>query len=96
MRNDLDPVETSEWREAFDSVIEFDGADRAAFLLEEMVGEARRNGVPVPYSANTPYLNTIPPHAQPTHPGNSGDPCGRSACRTVETPHPGFDSTSTD
>ena len=69
MRNDLDPVETSEWREAFDSVIEFDGADRAAFLLEEMVGEARRNGVPVPYSANTPYLNTIPPHAQPTHPG---------------------------
>ena len=63
MRNDLDPVETSEWREAFDSVIEFDGADRAAFLLEEMVGEARRNGVPVPYSANTPYLNTIPPHA---------------------------------
>ena len=70
MRNDLDPVETSEWREAFDSVIEFDGADRAAFLLEELVGEARRNGVPVPYSANTPYLNTIPPHAQPTHPGD--------------------------
>ena len=70
MRNDLDPVETSEWREAFDSVIEFDGADRAAFLLEELVGEARRNGVPVPYSANTPYLNTIPPHAQPPHPGD--------------------------
>ena len=71
MRNDLDPVETSEWRDAFDSVIEFDGADRAAFLLEELVGEARRNGVPVPYSANTPYLNTIPPHAQPPHPGDA-------------------------
>ena len=36
MRNDVDPVETSEWREAFDSVIEFDGADRAEFLLEEL------------------------------------------------------------
>ena len=44
MRNDLDPVETSEWREAFDSVLEFDGADRAAFLLEELIDEARRNG----------------------------------------------------
>src|SRR6478735_2170246 len=70
MRSDLDSVETSEWREAFDSVIEFDGADRAAFLLEALVGEARRTGVPVPYSANTPYLNTIPPHAQPPHPGD--------------------------
>ena len=29
MSNDTDPVETSEWREAFDSVLEFDGADRA-------------------------------------------------------------------
>src|ERR1700752_5069432 len=70
MRNDLDPVETSEWREAFDSVIEFDGADRAEFLLDGLIGEARRTGVLVPYSANTPYLNTIPPHAQPTHPGD--------------------------
>ena len=63
MPKDLDPVETSEWREALDSVVEFDGADRAEFLLEELVGEARRKGAPVPYSANTPYLNTIPPHA---------------------------------
>src|ERR1700752_3167706 len=70
MRNDLDPVETSEWREAFDSVIEFDGADRAEFLLDGLIGEARRNGVPVPYSANTPYLNTTPPPAQPPHPGD--------------------------
>ena len=71
MRNDLDPVETSEWRDAFESVIEFDGADRAEFLLEELDGVARRNGVPVPYSANTPYLNTIAPHAQLPHPGDA-------------------------
>ena len=45
MRNDLDPVETSEWREAFDSVIEFDGVDRAEFLLEELSrrGQAQRS-----------------------------------------------------
>ncbi len=70
MASDADPVETSEWREAFDSVIEFDGADRAGFLLEELIGEARRNGAPVPYSANTPYLNTIAPDQQPAHPGD--------------------------
>jgi pyruvate dehydrogenase E1 component len=70
MLGDLDPVETSEWRDAFDSVLEFEGADRAGFLLEELIGEARRNGAPVPYSANTPYLNTIPPGKEPPHPGD--------------------------
>ena len=70
MLGDLDPVETREWRDAFDSVLEFEGADRAGFLLEELIGEARRNGAPVPYSANTPYLNTIPPHKEPPHPGD--------------------------
>jgi pyruvate dehydrogenase E1 component len=70
MLGDLDPVETREWRDAFDSVLEFEGADRAGFLLEELIGEARRGGAPVPYSANTPYLNTIPPHKEPPHPGD--------------------------
>src|ERR687891_1464979 len=70
MLGDLDPVETREWRDAFDSVLEFEGADRAGFLLEELIGEARRNGAPVPYSANTPYLNTIPPDREAPHPGD--------------------------
>ena len=35
--------------------------------------EARRKGAPVPYSANTPYLNTIPPDQQPPHPGRPRD-----------------------
>ena len=72
MLGDLDPVETREWRDAFDSVLEFEGADRAGFLLEELIGEARRNGAPVPYSANTPYLNTIPPGKEP--PFKVGEP----------------------
>ena len=67
MPQDLDPVETREWLEALDSVLAFDGADRATFLLDELLHEARRNGAPVPYSANTPYLNTIPPGKQEPH-----------------------------
>jgi pyruvate dehydrogenase E1 component len=70
MPNDVDPVETREWLDSLDSVLEFDGTDRAFFLLDELIGEARRNGAPVPYSANTPYLNTIPPDKQQPHPGD--------------------------
>jgi pyruvate dehydrogenase E1 component len=67
---DLDPLETREWLDALDSVVVFDGADRATFLLDELLDGARRSGVPVPYSANTPYLNTIPPDREPQHPGD--------------------------
>src|SRR6476661_9648259 len=58
---DLDPAETREWVDALDSVMAFGGADRAFFLLDEVIEEARRKGAPVPYSVTTPYLNTIPP-----------------------------------
>ncbi len=60
MLEDLDPAETQEWLEALDSVLAYEGADRAFYLLDEVVAEARRKGAPVPYSATTPYLNTIP------------------------------------
>jgi len=64
MLEDLDPAETREWLEALDSVLAYEGADRASFLLDEVVTEARRKGAPVPYSATTPYLNTIPPQKE--------------------------------
>jgi pyruvate dehydrogenase E1 component len=67
---DADPLETREWRDALGSVLAFEGAERANFLLEQVLDEARRQGAPVPYSANTPYLNTIPPEQQAAHPGD--------------------------
>jgi pyruvate dehydrogenase E1 component len=68
--SDLDPLETRKWLDALNSVVVFDGADRTTFLLDELLNGARRNGVPVPYSANTPYLNTIPPVRETPHPGD--------------------------
>ena len=50
---------------ALDSVLEFEGPDRAHFLLDELFTEARRKGTPVPYSGTTPYLNTIAPDREP-------------------------------
>src|SRR3954447_8142254 len=70
MPEDLDPSETREWLDALDSVVEFDGANRAAFLIGELHEEARRHAVPVPFSGNTPCLNTIPVDRQPSHPGD--------------------------
>jgi pyruvate dehydrogenase E1 component len=67
---DEDPVETQEWRDALGSVLAFEGPERVHFLLSEIVTEARRQGASVPYSANTPYLNTIPPQQEERHLGD--------------------------
>jgi pyruvate dehydrogenase E1 component len=70
MLNDVDPVETREWLDALESVLAFEGTDRARFLLGELAAEGRRRGAPAPYSATTPYLNTIPVDQQPAYPGD--------------------------
>ncbi len=67
---DNDPAETQEWREALDSVLTFEGAERAQFLLEALAAEAHRKGTSVPFSATTPYVNTIPPDRGARHPGD--------------------------
>jgi pyruvate dehydrogenase E1 component len=67
---DVDPHETQEWRDALASVVEKEGAERAHFLIEDLIGRAREQGIDIPYSANTEYLNTIPVEQQPRYPGN--------------------------
>src|SRR4051812_40524306 len=69
-QRDADPAETREWLDSLDGIIEVEGQDRAAFLLDELLDRARRRGTPVPYSAATPYLNTIPPDREAQHPGD--------------------------
>ncbi|HET7518873.1 MAG TPA: pyruvate dehydrogenase (acetyl-transferring), homodimeric type, partial [Actinomycetes bacterium] len=70
MRSDVDPVETREWLDALDSVLAFEGTDRARFLLGELAAEGRRRGAPAPYAATTPYVNTIRVDQQPPYPGD--------------------------
>jgi len=62
--NDLDPQETQEWVEAMEAVVERDGFERAQFLLRELADHVVLSGAGSPYSANTPYLNTIPPELE--------------------------------
>ena len=67
---DADPQETREWQEALASVIEHEGAERAHFLIQQMIAQAREEGINIPYSATTEYLNTIPADQQPPYPGD--------------------------
>jgi pyruvate dehydrogenase E1 component len=61
---DIDPLESAEWLEALDAVLDREGPERAHYLLERLIERARRNGVFIPFSANTAYVNTIPPHLE--------------------------------
>ena len=58
---DLNPVETSEWLEALDQIIDVEGPDRAKYLLERLLNKAANNlafakgpGAPLAGFFNTP------------------------------------------
>ena len=69
-KSDPDPTETREWLDSFSSVLEHSGPQRARFLIQQLTEKAHRRGVELPFTANTPYINTIPPSRQPVYPGN--------------------------
>ena len=67
---DVDVQETREWLDALTAVIEAEGPDRAHYLLEQLLEEARQHSVDMPFSANTGYVNTIEPDHEERSPGN--------------------------
>ena len=71
IQEDVDPAETQEWLDSLQAVLEKDGRERAQFLIEKLVGLARKSGSDIPFSANTAYLNTIPVSLQPKFPGDT-------------------------
>ena len=67
---DPDVIETQEWLDALEAVIENEGPERAHYLMERMVDLARRRGAHIPFSSNTAYVNTIPNDLGAHCPGN--------------------------
>lgn len=67
---DLNPQETAEWLEALDAVVDESGLERASYLLDRLIERARRSGVVVPQTLNTPYINTIPAEEEVPFPGD--------------------------
>ena len=68
--SDIDRIETQEWIESLRSVAQSGGRQRARFLLGKLIDWGKRNDVVAPFTANTPYINTIPAERQPPYPGD--------------------------
>ena len=69
-QGDIDIRETAEWIEALEGVVANEGPARAHYLIETLIATARQEGVNIPYSATTEYINTIPAEQQPPYPGD--------------------------
>ena len=67
---DADAIETREWLASLDEVLQRGGVERVRDLLGELSMHAHAGGVRLPFTANTPYVNTIPRSEQPPYPGN--------------------------
>src|SRR5215470_5574105 len=70
MTQDPDPIETQEWAESLDGVLQVNGRGRAEFLVGRLLDHAVRSGVEIPSPLNTPYVNTIARVLQPKYPGD--------------------------
>src|ERR1700741_4848727 len=66
----IDPQEFQEWVESFDEVVHEEGQDQAITLLNRLRNHAQSQGIALPFTANTPYINTIPAEKQPIFPGD--------------------------
>ena len=100
---ELEALETREWLESLDYVLQSGGPARVSRLLRELSDHARRHGVKQPFTANTPYINTIPaeraaavprqprdraPHQEPRALERAGDGGqGQQARRRHRRPH---------
>ena len=68
--DDIDPLETQEWLDALESVLDNEGEDRAHYLMTRLSELASRTGTPLPYAITTPYRNTIPVTHEARMPGD--------------------------
>ena len=66
----IEDVEIQEWLESLDSVLLSSGTDVAREIMERLRAHATVSGIDLPFSANTPYANTIPARLEPLFPGD--------------------------
>ncbi len=69
-KDDIDPAETQEWLDSLRAVVKSDGSSRAGYLLKKVIDEAYTQGLTLPDTRTTPYINTIPATADIRSPGD--------------------------
>lgn len=65
----IDELELREWLESLEYVLQSGGPEKVKELLHNLSVYAHESGVELPFTANTPYINTIPKQMQPPFPG---------------------------
>ena len=70
MSKDLDPIETSEWLEAINSVIKEEGIERASFIMTKLAKKLNEEGAIPSYNLTTPFRNSIPAKDEASMPGD--------------------------
>jgi len=70
LNQDVDPIETRDWLQAIESVIREEGVERAQYIIDKVISQARQGGVNIASSTNHDYINTIPVNEEPAYPGN--------------------------
>lgn len=61
LHNDVDPIETRDWLQAIESVIREEGVERAQYLIDQLLSEARKGGVKVAAGASVNATSTLLP-----------------------------------
>ena len=69
-KDDIDPIETQEWIDSLNAVIENDSASRAGYILKKIIDVAYSKGLVLPDTRTTPYINTIPAESDVRSPGD--------------------------
>jgi len=65
----LDETEVREWLESLEYVLQSGGPEKVRELLHNLDTYAHESGVDLPFTANTPHINTIPKEQEPPFPG---------------------------
>lgn len=65
----VDDQELREWLESLEYILQSGGPEKVKELLHNLSVYAHEAGVEIPFTANTPYINTIPKDLQPPFPG---------------------------
>ena len=69
-KENLEEIENREWLQSLDYVLQNQGSERVNRLLRKLKIHAQQSGVKIPFTANTPYINTIPLEKQCNFPGS--------------------------
>jgi pyruvate dehydrogenase E1 component len=69
---DKDPIETREWLDALQAVLNQEGPERGAYLIQQLINKASLEGVQLSNSVRTPYRNTIKTHDEAQIPPDEG------------------------